>query len=389
MKIVADENIPFVKEAFGSFGNLVACPGRLINSSLLKEADILLIRSVTRVDKQLLKGTKVRFVASATIGCDHVDSDYLAAEGIRFVSAAGANANSVAEYIVAALLVLSRRHEFSLSQKTIGVVGVGNVGSRVVKKAHILNMTILQNDPPLKRKTPEERFRPLEELLAQADFLTLHVPLTYEGQDATYHIGDNALFEKMKDGSFLINTSRGAVVNNQDLALALKERRLSAAVLDVWEGEPEIDEGLLGAVDLATPHIAGYSLDGKSNATVLIYEATCHFLNVACEWHLPELPPHPSPHIEVDGRGRMDEELLSEIVRQAYDLERDDQNLRHILQTPLHHRKEYFDRLRNNYPVRREFNSISINIKGATEGVKQKLSALGFHLQEDKYTANK
>lgn len=382
MKIVADDNIPFVKEAFGGFGDLLTYPGRQIDSSLVKEAHILLVRSVTRVDKQLLNRSKVRFVATATIGCDHVDTDYLEKKRIGFASAAGCNANSVAEYMVAALLMLSRGHGFSLSEKTIGVVGVGNVGSRVVKKADILNMKILQNDPPLKRGTGKEQFRPLEELLEQSDIVTLHVPLTYKGQDTTYHIADNALFAKMKAGSFLINTSRGGVVDNTHLLMALKQNRLSGAVLDVWEGEPEIDHQLLRAVDVATPHIAGYSLDGKSTATLLIYKAACHFLNTPCEWQLPELPPHPCPLIQVDVRGRKDEEILSEIVRQACNLERDDQDLRRILQLPLPERKTYFDRLRTEYPVRREFNAIKLNISGANQEIKQKLTSLGFSLQE-------
>ena len=289
MKIVADENIPFVEQIFGRLGEVATYAGREIDSSSVKEANILLLRSVTRVDENLLGGSKVRFVGTATIGCDHVDIDYLKKQGIAFSSAAGSNANSVAEYIVAALLILARRHAFSLSGKTIGVVGVGNVGSRVVEKAGILNMNTLQNDPPLARKTHSAHFRPLEELLQESDILTLHVPLTYEGQDATCHLANNSLFQKLKSDSFLINTSRGAVVDNQALLMALKEGKLAGAVLDVWEGEPEISEELLTAVELGTPHIAGYSLDGKTNATLLIYQATCNFLNVSCEWELPQV----------------------------------------------------------------------------------------------------
>ncbi|MCK4325827.1 4-phosphoerythronate dehydrogenase, partial [bacterium] len=211
MKIVADKNIPFVEEAFGKLGEVATLPGRQINSSAVKEADVLLVRTVTRVDERLLKGSRVRFVATATIGLDHVDLDYLKKKGIGFASATGCNANSVAEYIVAALLIFAQRYEFSLSGKTIGVVGVGNVGSRVVEKAGILGMNVLQNDPPLARKTGESRFRPLEELLQKSDILTLHVPLSHEGEDATYHMANEALFEKMKKGGFFINTSRGAV----------------------------------------------------------------------------------------------------------------------------------------------------------------------------------
>ncbi len=378
MKIVADENIPFVKQAFEKLGEVVTYPGRHINSAAVKESDILLVRSITRVDEPLLRGSKIRFVATATIGCDHIDIDYLKKESIQFASAAGCNANSVAEYLAAALLILARRHGFSLSEKTIGVVGVGNVGSRVVEKAGILNMNTLQNDPPLSRKTGELHFRPIEEILKQSDIITLHVPLTYEGQDATYHMVNDSFLEKMKKGSFLINTSRGAVVDNPALLMSFRQNKLKGAVLDVWEGEPEINEELLRAVELGTPHIAGYSLDGKTNATILIYRAVCHFLKVPCDWQLPELPSPPCPKIEVDDSGENDEKILAEVVKKAYDLERDDKALREVLEIPQSQRQIFFDQLRSKYPVRREFNSIEVNVKGANQELSQKLKALGF-----------
>ena len=358
MKIVADESILFVKEAFEKLGEVATYPGRDINSLAVKEADILLVRSVTGVDEHLLSGSKIRFLATATIGCDHVDTDCLRKRKVEFASAAGCNANSVTEYIVAALLILARRHGFFLSEKTIGVVGVGNVGSRVIEKAEVLGMNILQNDPVLERKTGQVRFRPLEELLEKSDILTLHVPLAYEGQDATYHMADNTFFEKMKRGSFLINTSRGAVVDTLALLNALKQNTLKGAVVDVWEGEPQISKELLGEVELGTPHIAGYSLDGKANATVMIYQATCHFLNVTYDWKLPELSPPPCPEIKVDARSENDAEILSQVVGKAYDLERDDGALREILKIPSPQRKTLFDQLRSEYPIRREFSSI-------------------------------
>ncbi|MCD5401745.1 4-phosphoerythronate dehydrogenase PdxB [candidate division NPL-UPA2 bacterium] len=399
MKIVADENIPFVEEAFGRLGEVVTLPGRQIDASAVKEADILLVRTVTQVDEYLLEGSRVRFVATATIGLDHVDLDYLKKKGFGFASAAGCNANSVAEYIVAALLILARWHQFSLSEKTIGVVGVGNVGSRVVEKAGILGMNVLQNDPPRARKTGEARFRPLEELLQESDILTLHVPLTYKGsdtltgtsksdtyrlpEDATYHMANEALFEKMKKGSFFINTSRGAVVDSPSLLKALKTKRLSGAVLDVWEGEPEISEELLRAADLGTPHIAGYSREGKANATLFIYQATCRFLNVSPDWQPSNLPPPPHPEIEVHGeRGEGDEAILSEVVRKAYDLEWDDRTLRRILKIPLSERGAYFDRLRNEYPVRREFHSVKVKLAQSNEKVSNILRALGFKIKQ-------
>ncbi len=379
MKIVADENIPYVAEAFRKLGDVVTYPGRRIDSRAVRNAGILLVRSITKVDEHLLQGSGVRLVATATIGYDHIDLDYLRSKGIEFASAGGCNANSVAEYLVAAFLILARHHKFSLSGKTIGVVGVGNVGSRVVEKAHIFGMDVLQNDPPLARKTGRDCFRPLDELLPRSDILTLHVPLTREGQDATYHMADEALFRKMKNGSFLINTSRGAVVNNTHLVMALKQRRLEGAVLDVWEGEPQINEDLLRAVDLGTPHIAGYSLDGKTNATVFIYRAACQFLNLPCEWEPPRLPSPPHPKIELQGVERNDEEILSEIVKRAYDIERDDKALRGILNIPFTKRKRFFDELRSGYPLRREFGSFEVKLDGIDERLRRKIAGIGFH----------
>jgi erythronate-4-phosphate dehydrogenase len=379
LKIIADENIPYVAEAFRELGNVVTYPGRRIDSRAVRDAGILLVRSITRVDEHLLRGSGVRFAATATIGCDHIDLDYLRSNGIEFASAAGCNANSVAEYVAAALLILARRHKFSLSGKTIGVVGVGNVGSRVVEKARILGMDVLQNDPPLSRKTGRDCFRPLNELLPQSDILTLHVPLTREGQDATYHIADMELFKRMNEGNFLINTSRGAVVDNTHLVTALKRGRLKGAVLDVWEGEPEINEEVVRGVDIGTPHIAGYSLDGKANATVFIHRAACRFLNLPCEWKLPRLPSPPHPKIELEGAERNDEKILSEIVGRACDLERDDETLRKVFRVPMSERKDYFDKLRSEYPLRREFGSFEVKLDEIDERLGQKIAGLGFH----------
>ncbi len=378
MKIVADENIPFVEQAFAGIGEVAVYQGRNIDPSAVKEADILIIRSVTQVDSSLLKGSRVRYVATATIGYDHIDVEYLKKRGIGFAAASGSNANSVAEYIVAALLKLADRHKFSLSGKIIGVVGVGNVGSRIVEKTKILGMNVIRNDPPLARKTGDVRFHPLEKLLNQSDILTFHVPLTYHGQDATYHMAAGNLFKKMKKDSFLINTSRGAVVDGTDLLSALRKNILAGAVLDVWENEPEINEDLLKAVDIGTPHIAGYSLEGKTNGTVIVYRKICDFLKIPYRWELPPLPSPAFPEIEICVNGKSDEKILTEVIEKVYNIRYDDRSLRNILKAAPEDKKHFFDGLRKNYPLRREFNAVKINATGENSRVKRKLKELGF-----------
>jgi erythronate-4-phosphate dehydrogenase len=321
MKIVADPNIPFVREAFGPLGDVQLVPGRQMTPATVREAELLLVRSVTPVNAALLDGSRVRFVATATIGTDHVDEAHLVQRGIGFASAAGSNANSVAEYIVAALL------ELGYQGKTLGVVGVGNVGSKVVRYATALGMRVLQNDPPRQRAEKLPEFVTLDRIGAEADIITFHVPLTKSGPDATFH-----LFEPR--GGIIINTSRGAVLDNQALLTA----PLAGLVLDVWEGEPTILPALLEKADFGTPHIAGYSFDGKVNGTRMIYEAACRHFGLSGSWK-PELPAPANPVLTGHN--------LRSVVRQAYDITADDAALRRDYR--------HFDRLRAEYPVRREF----------------------------------
>jgi erythronate-4-phosphate dehydrogenase len=291
-----------------------------------------------------------------------VDQGYLAKNGIKFISAPGSNANSVGEYIVAVLLELAHSKGFSLSGKTIGIVGVGNVGSNVWRKVEALGMHVLLNDPPLEQHASRYPLHPLDKLM-ESDIITLHVPLTRTGPNATYHLFDERQINKMKRGAILINTSRGAVVETDGLKRALLERHLSAAVLDVWEGEPHIDTSLLELVSIGTSHIAGYSLDGKVNALRIIFEAVCHFLSKSVDRSINALMPDPIlPEISV-GNDRTSKEqesvpsgeVLRDIVKQCYDICIDDRLLRKIVLLSEQDRKEYFSRLRANYRIRREF----------------------------------
>lgn len=374
-KIVADENIPGVRQAFAHLGEITLLPGRTLNREALRDAELLLVRAVTKVDANLLHDTPVRFVATATIGTDHVDANYLAQRGITFTSAAGSNANSVAEYVMAALLHLAVKSARSLSNLTIGIVGVGHIGSRVARMAAGLGMKVLLNDPPLARATPDPKFLPLDALL-KSDVITLHTPLTHTGEDATLHLFDRARLMQMKRGSVLFNTCRGEVVDNAALKAVLQRGHLRAAVLDVWENEPAIDAELLPLVEIGTPHIAGYSLDGKLNGTNQIYHAACEFLGVAPQWQIESaLPVIAESTIRLEENFETTETKLDRLIKRVYDITADDRRLRALLNLPAAERGRYFDELRKKYPVRREFQNYTVS--GGND-VAAQIKALGF-----------
>jgi len=383
LKIVADENIPFVASAFAGVGQVRLIAGRELDASAVKDADVLLVRSVTPVNEQLLDGSRVRFVATATIGTDHVDEVYLKSRNIGFASAPGSNSNSVAEYVVAALLVLADRFGWRLDQKAIGVVGVGNVGSKVAAKCRGLGLCVLENDPPLQQATGEPRFIELDELLQQSDIVSVHVPLTKASRYATYHMIDQQFIDRLRSGALVVNTSRGAVADTQSLKAALRSGRLHA-VLDVWEGEPAIDAELAAQVDLGTAHIAGYSLDGKINGLWMIYEAVCKYFGIEPSWRASSvLPPPAVPCIELDCRSGDEQALILEAVRQVYDIEADHAALRRIVDVAEHDRGAYFDTLRKTYRVRREFFNTTVRAEGGEASLLEKLAALGFKISQD------
>jgi erythronate-4-phosphate dehydrogenase len=383
MRIIADKNIPYVREAFSEFGEVILMPGREIIHSNVRNADILLVRTVTQVDENLLRNSTVQFVGTATIGYDHVDIDYLNRRNIAFSYAAGCNANSVAEYIVGALFVLARRFNLILGDLTLGIVGVGNVGGRVVEKAQAIGMDVLLNDPPKARMTGDRIYQPLERILEESDIVTLHVPLTMDGIDATYHLGNRDLFEKMNEGSFIINTSRGAVVDSDSLIHALYYGKIKSAVIDVWEGEPSISTQLLECIDIGTPHIAGYSRDGKANATLLLYQAACKHFNRPDRWKPLDLPKPENQVIDVTVSGRTPQDSIGHVIKNAYDIERDDRALRTMVSIPAHERDAFFDRLRNEYPVRREFHSMAVRPDTRDTEILPTLLTLGFQLTNE------
>ncbi|MFB6274511.1 MAG: 4-phosphoerythronate dehydrogenase [Salinibacter sp.] len=378
LHILADANIPCVEEAFGRFGRVQATPGRDIGPADVAAADVLLVRSVTPVGPELLGETDLRFVGSATIGTDHVDRAYLRTREIPFAHAPGSNADSVADYVVGALLTLARRRGVSLRDRAVGVVGCGNIGGRLAHRLEALGMTVLLNDPPLARaaeaKGRPHEYVPLDTVLDEADVVTLHVPLTTDGSAPTHRLVDAAFLDRMNEGSWLLNTSRGPVVDGEALRAARTQGPVAAAVLDVWENEPSPDPALVAAVDVATPHIAGYAYDGKVRGTAMLYEALCDHLDVAPTWTGTEtIQPvtkdalqcsPPDPRLSAT-------EWLFPLARQAYDLQADDAALRAIPERPSDVRAKAFSKLRKEYRRRRELQQHSVPRTGIPLAYRQ------------------
>jgi erythronate-4-phosphate dehydrogenase len=350
MKIVADENIPCVRDAFASLGNVQTVSGRALSAADVTDAEVLLVRSVTQVDEALLRGTAVRFVASATAGVNHVDLDYLAANHIHFANAPGSNAISAAEYVIAGISYWSLRNGIPLAGLSIGIVGCGNVGSRVQQRCEKLGMRCVLNDPPL----ADQGVGGLQSLQAAlaCDIVTLHVPLVTTGPHPTLGMLDAQCVESMQPGTLFINAARGDVVDEAALLARMKRSGDLSLVLDVWENEPDIDLEMLRHCLLGTAHIAGYSIDGKIRGTEMIYDACCKYLQVAPQWSAADVDfPVAQTLVELS---ESNDQVRQQIL-QAYDIEADSRRLGKLLVDDSLKRGEYFDALRKNYPVRREF----------------------------------
>ena len=381
MLILADENMHFAREAFSTLGEVRLARGREITSEAVRDCEVLAVRSVTRVDERLLAGSRVRFVGTATIGTDHIDTAWLSRAGIGFASAPGSNAVSVAEYVVAALFVLAERLDFRLEGKSLGIIGVGNVGSRVAARAEALGLRVVLNDPPLAAKTGDPRYRGLEAALA-CDIITLHVPLEKCGPYPTYHLVDEKFIERLKPGAILFNTSRGAVVRTAALEAGLGAGKPAAAVLDVWESEPEISLALMERTAITTPHIAGYSYDGKVRGTRMIYEAaSAHFGRKPSWTEAGALPVPAKERLTLEGNLSRAQELIGAAVRESYDILADDRKLRKIGTLVPGERAGWFDSLRKNYPVRREWESRTVVLGRGLESLEPRLKGLGFRVE--------
>lgn len=381
MKIVSAASVLHAREAFSGLGDVVLVPDREISRAHLQDADALIVRSKTHVGPELLEGTAVGFVATATAGADHFDIPWLNRAGLAWTASPGCNANSVAEYVVAALALLARKRAALLPGKTLGIVGCGQVGSRVARKAALLGLRVLRNDPPLALQTGSADYLPLDAVLAEADALTLHVPLESGGPFPTRHLADCRLFEKLRPGAWFINSSRGAVADSDSLLCALDHHLLAACALDVWEKEPELPDALKRAVDFLTPHVAGYSLEGLLNGTLHCYRELCHYLEVEPTWTPdPRLLP-PAPFVEIDAAHRADDDVLAELLAAGCPIPEDDRAWRAEMTTddPVELRRR-FDRFRKNYQSRREFAAFRVHLSHASPALLETVAALGFQV---------
>ncbi|MET0951241.1 MAG: 4-phosphoerythronate dehydrogenase PdxB [Pseudomonas sp.] len=375
MRIVADENIPLLDAFFAHFGEIRRLPGRSIDRAAVADADILLVRSVTPVTRELLEGSPVRFVGTCTIGTDHLDLDYFREAGIQWSSAPGCNARGVVDYVLGSLLTLAEIEGVDLNQRTYGVVGAGQVGGRLVNVLKGLGWNVLVCDP-LRQASEGGDFVSLDEIVQRCDVISLHTPLDKTGEHPTWHLFDHPLLQQLQQGCWLINAARGPVVDNDALYDVLLEREDLQAVLDVWEGEPRVNAALADLCVIATPHIAGYSLDGRQRGTAQIYQALCGFFGQPASINLDDLLPKPWL-AEVTLDERTDPTwALNTLCRGVYDPRRDDADFRRSLVGAVS-QPVAFDALRKNYPPRREIDALVVRINGRSEALQKVVLALG------------
>lgn len=374
MKIVIDDKIPYIRGAFEPLAEVVYLPGKQTTAELVKNADAIITRTRTKCNRELLEGSKIKFIATATIGFDHIDIEYCKDAGISWTNAPGCNAESVNQYISSALFSYSMRKRFDLKDKTIGIVGVGQVGSRVAKTCKILGMKVLLNDPPRERIEGSDKFVSLKTIQKEADIITFHVPLNMEGEDATIHIVNEKILQNLDKKPLIINSCRGEAVDSEAVFNAIEAGDISGFISDCWEGEPDLDLDLLNSADYGTPHIAGYSKDGKANGTKMSVQAISKFFNLGIdEWQPINVDLPKKTEIVIDGKQRREYSILAEAILSTYDIENDDDALR---ESP-----HLFEKIREDYPVRREFNSYTIKAKNIEKKTLNTLEELGFKIK--------
>ncbi|MEQ4895825.1 4-phosphoerythronate dehydrogenase PdxB [Proteus vulgaris] len=370
MKILVDENMPYAEQLFRQLGEVKAVSGRPLPIDELNDSDALMVRSITKVNESLLSGKPVKFVGTATAGFDHVDIAWLEQQQIGFSSAPGCNAIAVVEYVFSALMMFAEQDGFQLTDKVVGIVGVGNVGGRLATRLRALGVAVLLCDPPRADNGDNEEFHSLETLLEKADILTFHTPLNKSGPYKSYHLINESNLKELPEGRILINASRGEVVDNKALLSILDKSKSLRVVLDVWEPEPDLSIELLNKVDIGTPHIAGYTLEGKARGTTQVFEAYCGFIGQPQQVELSTLLPAPTIST-ISVQGELTQTLLKQLIHLVYDVRRDDASLRKVAGV-----KGEFDKLRKLYPVRREWSSLHVICDNQTTA--NTLNAIGF-----------
>lgn len=373
LSIVVDAKIPFIKGVLEPYADVIYAEGSAITPHVIANADALIIRTRTHCNEALLQGSSVKFIATATIGTDHIDTGYCDANNITWTNAAGCNSGSVYQYIASALAWLLHNKKIGLTAATLGVVGCGHVGSKVVHLAKTLGLNVLVNDPPQKRDGKSD-LADLDYLLRNSDIISIHTPLTRAGQDKTEHLLNTQTLKLLKPTAWLINSSRGEVVDGTALSSTLTNHSLAGAILDVWEQEPAISASLLQQSTLGTPHIAGYSADGKAMATQMsVRSLSRHFGLNLNQWSPQSIPlPENSTTIRIDARDKTLSDIFCEAVFHTYNIANDDQRLRGDISG--------FEKQRGDYPVRREFQAYHLIIQNGDKYISGVLSSLGFQV---------
>ncbi len=374
MKILVDENMPYAEQLFSQLGEVFLKSGRTLTAEDLVDVDALMIRSVTQVNAELIaKANKLKFVGTATAGMDHVDQALLKEKGIFFTAAPGCNKVGVAEYAFSVMMVLSQQHGFSVFDKTVGIIGAGQVGSYLQQCLQGIGIKVLINDPPKQAQGDKRDFTPLDDLLNQADIITLHTPITRDGEYPTHHLIDQQVLDKLRCDQILINAARGPVVDNAALKTRLSKNDGFTAALDVFEFEPEVDMELLPLLAFATPHVAGYGLEGKARGTTMIFNSYCELLGNKLRAHASDLlPTAPVPQLVLDRA--WDEATLHNITQLVYDVRKDDALFRREISKP-----GSFDLMRKNYWDRREYSAVTL--VGGEECNLSPLAKLGFQVE--------
>ncbi|MEA4918396.1 4-phosphoerythronate dehydrogenase PdxB [Proteiniphilum sp.] len=367
MKILADAHIPYLRGVAEQFGEVEYLPGNQFTRDTIMEKDTLIVRTVTHFGAEILSGTKVKLICSATIGFDHIDTAWCDSHGIAWRTAPGCNASSVEQYVTASLFHLADKYHFDLKDKTIGIVGVGNVGSKVGVACKKLGMRVLLNDPPREEREGSTLFTDIKTIQREADIITFHTPLTKSGKNKTHHLADNHFLATVEKKPFIINAARGGVTDNQALKKAIHNGNITGVVIDCWENEPEIDRELLELADIATPHIAGYSADGKWTATKMSLENLNKFFNLEIEnINYQEISSPSNPIINLQGVAPGQQ--LQQAVWYTYNPA--------VETAALKSSPEKFYWFRSNYPLRREYPAYQIIHADAT--VLNTLLSLGF-----------